>query len=200
MSTGNHQGNKLFLVCPFCQMENFIVKHYGEVFFLTVPAAIFNVGSEELGVIKEFITRENIRGIYLVSETSCNFAKNVLDNTNHSELPWETEIRKLKSADGTWYVTPADLQKDLDVIKESLLESGMVRIAEDLLFPIERKLQCFGFHLAALDIRQNSAFHEKAIEQLLKAASFNDWEYSTWDEKNEWNFLTMNYKVTDLLL
>ncbi|MGF1586918.1 MAG: phosphoenolpyruvate carboxylase [Bacteroidales bacterium] len=90
---------------------------------------------------------------------------------------------------GTWYVTPADLQKDLDVIKESLLETGMVRIAEDLLFPIERKLQCFGFHLAALDIRQNSAFHEKAIEQLLKAASFNDWEYSTWDERKRMEFL-----------
>jgi phosphoenolpyruvate carboxylase len=90
---------------------------------------------------------------------------------------------------GTWYATPADLQKDLDVIKESLLESGMVRIAEDLLFPIERKLQCFGFHLAALDIRQNSAFHEKAIEQLLKAASFNDWEYSTWDEKKRMKFI-----------
>ncbi len=91
---------------------------------------------------------------------------------------------------GTWYATPADLQKDLDVIKESLLESGMARIAENLIFPIERKLQCFGFHLAALDIRQNSAFHEKAIEQLLKAASFNDWEYSTWDEKKRIKFIT----------
>ena len=101
MSNGNHQGNKLFLVCPFCQMENFIVKHYGEVFFFTTPAAIFHVGSEELGVIKEFITRVNIRGIYLVGETSCNFTKNVLDNTNHSGLPWETEIQKMKSADDT---------------------------------------------------------------------------------------------------
>jgi hypothetical protein len=75
---------------PILPVENFIVKHYGE----TAPAAIFNIGSEELGVIKEFITRENIRGIYLVGETSCNFTKNVLDNTNHSGLPWETEIQK----------------------------------------------------------------------------------------------------------
>jgi len=101
MSNGSHQGNRLFVVCPFCQMENFIVKHYGEVFFFTAPAAIFNIGSEELRVIKEFITRENIRGIYLVGETSCNFTKNVLDNTNHPGLPWETEIEKLKSVDDT---------------------------------------------------------------------------------------------------
>jgi hypothetical protein len=101
MSNGNNQGNKLFVVCPFCQMENFIVKHYGEVFFFTAPASILNIGSEELVLIKEFITRENIRGIYLVGETSCNFTKNALDNANNSGLPWENEIQKMKSADDT---------------------------------------------------------------------------------------------------
>ncbi len=89
----------------------------------------------------------------------------------------------------TWYATPDDLQKDLDIIKESMLEAGMVRTVEALLFPIERKLQCFGFHLAAIDIRQNSVFHEKALEQLIKAASFEDWEYSKWNEKKRLEFL-----------
>lgn len=101
MNTHNHQVNKLFLVCPFCQMENFIVKHYGEVFFYTAPAAILNIGGDELKVIKEFIARENIKWIYLVGETSCIFTKNVLDNTNLSGLPCETEIQNLKSTDDT---------------------------------------------------------------------------------------------------
>lgn len=104
-----------------------------------------------------------------------------LDNT------LEGNIEKLSPE--TWYAASTDLQKDLDIIKESMLETGMTRIVEDLLFPIERKLQCFGFHLATLDIRQNSVFHEKALEQLLKAASLSDWEYSTWNEKKRIEFL-----------
>ncbi|MFQ3578641.1 MAG: phosphoenolpyruvate carboxylase, partial [Bacteroidales bacterium] len=90
---------------------------------------------------------------------------------------------------GTWYLSSNDLQKDISIIKESLLEIGMKRIVEDLLFPIERKIQCFGFHLAILDIRQNSAFHEKAIEQLLQAASFTDCQYSSWNEAKRMEFL-----------
>jgi phosphoenolpyruvate carboxylase len=35
---------------------------------------------------------------------------------------------------------------------------------------LPRQLEAFGFHSAMLDVRQNSAFHEKALEQLLKAA------------------------------
>ncbi len=93
------------------------------------------------------------------------------------------------TATGTYYASPANLQKDLETVRISLLETGMTRIAEFLVFPIERKVQCFGFHLATLDIRQNSTFHEKALEQLLKAASMNDWEYSQWSEPKRMEFL-----------
>lgn len=101
MKISNHQGNKLFLVCPFCQMENFIVNHYGEVFFLTASGAVFIFESDELKVIKEFIARENIQRIYLVGETSCNFTKNILENSNYSGLFCENEIQKLKSSGDT---------------------------------------------------------------------------------------------------
>jgi carbonic anhydrase len=97
MRIHNHQGNKLFLVCPFCQMENFIIKHYGKVFFLTAPAAMFDFKSYSLQAIKEFITKENIKEIYLVGETSCNFTKNIMDDENHSGLECEIEIENLKS-------------------------------------------------------------------------------------------------------
>jgi hypothetical protein len=97
MSIGNHPGNKLFLVCPFCQIENFIIKHYGKAFFYTAPAAMFHFESDSLQAIKEFITREDVREIYLVGETSCNFTNNVLDNKDLSGLQCETEIQKLIS-------------------------------------------------------------------------------------------------------
>ncbi len=48
-----------------------------------------------------------------------------------------------------------------------------------LLFSVERAVQCFGFHLAKLDIRQNSAFHDKAISQILKASGETDYDFET---------------------
>ena len=43
-------------------------------------------------------------------------------------------------------------------------------------------LQGFGFHLAKLDIRQNSAYHEKAINQILVTAGYTEADYANWDE------------------
>ena len=37
--------------------------------------------------------------------------------------------------------------------------------------------------MAKLDIRQNSAYHEKAISWILNAAGFEDSAYGTWSEK-----------------
>ena len=52
---------------------------------------------------------------------------------------------------------------------------------EPLLQSLASPLAAFGFHSATLDIRQNSAFHEKALTQLLvkamvpDAADFPNW-------------------------
>lgn len=88
-----------------------------------------------------------------------------------------------------FYQNALQLQQDLKVLRQSLEEIRAFRVIQDLLFPLERQVQCFGFHLARLDIRQNSSFHEKALEQMLKAASFDDWQYSQWDEQKRIDFL-----------
>lgn len=113
--------------------------------------------------------------------------------------PWRQYVNLLqlklyntinRGEDGPFYAGAAELQQDLQVLRKSLHEIGAQRIIEDQLFPLERQLQCFGFHLVKLDIRQNSNFHEKAVEQLLKAASFEDWQYSQWDEQKRIDFLS----------
>lgn len=112
MSIRDHQGNKLFLVCPFCQMEGFIINHYGEVFFLTAPASMFHFGNDTLQAVKEFIKKENIKEIYLVGEPSCNFTKNVLDDKNHSGLQCETDIQKLKSENDSLHSLTEKMMKE----------------------------------------------------------------------------------------
>ncbi len=88
------------------------------------------------------------------------------------------------------YPSPSHLLADLRIFRESLLAIGANRIAQDLLFPVERQVQCFGFHLASLDIRQNSSFHEIALEQILAAAAIPDYKYAEWLENIRVAFLT----------
>jgi phosphoenolpyruvate carboxylase len=100
----------------------------------------------------------------------------------------------IQSNPGTFYPNAAALLEDLKILRQSLLEIGGSKLAKDMLFPIERHVQCFGFHLAKLDIRQNSAFHEKALVQLLEYAAPENSVYSSWDEKRKVAFLTEELK------
>lgn len=103
-----------------------------------------------------------------------------LDNTiNH--LPPSDEARS--------YLRAADLSADLKLLRQTLIQINAHRIARSVLFPLERMVQCFGFHLAKLDIRQNSAYHEKAMTQLLQAAGYANSDYGSWSEHQRMIFL-----------
>lgn len=82
----------------------------------------------------------------------------------------------------SYYKSSKDLLNDLKFFSNILVENGMKGIAENILFPIERAVSCFGFHLAKLDIRQNSAFHDKAISQILQANGEKDFDFENWSE------------------
>jgi phosphoenolpyruvate carboxylase len=90
----------------------------------------------------------------------------------------------------TFYETPTILQADLKLLRKTLQEIGAYKIAEELLFPVERHLQCFGFHLAKLDIRQNSNYHEVAVGQILNKAGYEDNDFANWDENKRVQILT----------
>jgi phosphoenolpyruvate carboxylase len=88
------------------------------------------------------------------------------------------------------YKNSKELLNDLDILKENLLAIHANRIVERELLPAQRIIQSFGFHLAVLDIRQNSKFHDKAVSQLLKAAGILDYDFSVWSEQKRINFLS----------
>jgi len=81
------------------------------------------------------------------------------------------------------YQRSSELLADLKLLYDSLAASGQRRAADYALQPLMRVVQTFGFHLAVLDVRQNSAFHDKAIEQLLVAAGFSVTNFSQWSEE-----------------
>ncbi|HET9956252.1 MAG TPA: phosphoenolpyruvate carboxylase [Polyangiaceae bacterium] len=93
------------------------------------------------------------------------------------------------STESDRYTRAAELVSDLRIVHDALVEVGATRLARSDLLPVMRIAQTFGFHLAALDVRQNSAFHERAVEQLLRAAGASDVDYSAWDEARRLAFL-----------
>jgi phosphoenolpyruvate carboxylase len=82
-----------------------------------------------------------------------------------------------------------EYRTDIQCIFTSLHETGADRVAQQYVLPILRQIDVFGFHLAHIDIRQNSAYHERVLEQLLKASGADDWEYGLWSEEKRLNFL-----------
>ncbi len=68
---------------------------------------------------------------------------------------------------GMSYASAPALLADLEILRHALLEIRAVREVEWELVPIMRLVSCVGFSLARLDIRQNSAVHERALREVL---------------------------------
>lgn len=83
----------------------------------------------------------------------------------------EVEITRRPVGKGKPYETVRELQADLDVLHRSLISNNARVIARGRLRLLRRAVDCFGFHLARLDIRQNSAVHERTIAELMDAAN-----------------------------
>ena len=59
---------------------------------------------------------------------------------------------------------------DLQTIAASLATHGATPLADGRLEPLQRAVEVFGFHLAALDLRQNADVHEAVVAELLARA------------------------------
>jgi phosphoenolpyruvate carboxylase len=73
------------------------------------------------------------------------------------------------------YTSPADFGADLDVIAESLKKNGDADLAEGRLLDLREAVSAFGFHLASMDVRQNSDVHERAVAELFEAVDGADY-------------------------
>ena len=74
---------------------------------------------------------------------------------------------RVAQADAVPYPDAAAFRADLDTIAASLACHGARPLAARRLDPLRRAVDVFGFHLAALDLRQNSDVHEAVVAELL---------------------------------
>ncbi|HEY0757284.1 MAG TPA: phosphoenolpyruvate carboxylase [Ktedonobacteraceae bacterium] len=92
----------------------------------------------------------------------------------------------LLSADSTRvegaYRSPEDLLNDLELVRESLLKDGEESIAQGRLATLIRQVQVFGFHFAAMDVRQHSERHANALAELLQITGLLERDYRDLNE------------------
>ena len=95
-------------------------------------------------------------------------------------------IARLSNAEAA---SPEELLADLSVLEQSLNQAGARNVAAIDVRPAAAVVRSFGFHLATLDVRQNSAYHDRAIGGLLEAAGFSRTDYANWSEPEKLEFL-----------
>jgi phosphoenolpyruvate carboxylase len=78
--------------------------------------------------------------------------------------------RREPAAPADAYTSPEELLLDLETISASLSSNGGGRIAKGRLRNLIYAVRAFRFHLAALDLRQNSDVHERVVAELCRRA------------------------------
>ena len=116
-----------------------------------------------MGVIDEMINELGERGIEAFERNEGEVFRQFV-NLIIKKLPIDTErghATSLQEHKGC-YRYDSDLLADIELLQSALLDFGAKTIAYQDVNDTIRLVETFGFHLAHLDIRQNSQFHEKA--------------------------------------
>jgi phosphoenolpyruvate carboxylase len=86
-------------------------------------------------------------------------------------LKLDVETTRPPVGEAAPYDSVKEFKADLDILYRSLISNNSGVIARGRLRLLRRAVDCFGFHLASLDIRQNSAVHERTVAELIDAAT-----------------------------
>ena len=154
-------------------------------------AAQLTVSRQLTDVPEELQDRIDELSFVISSQTD---VEDILDH--QTEEPWRQLANlmatllseQIGGKDG--YASPAHLTADLDLISRTLSAAGCRLLEEQAIRPVRHKIEMFGFHLATLDVRQNSEFHDLAIAEILTAAGIADGEnFPKWPEEKRLAFL-----------
>jgi phosphoenolpyruvate carboxylase len=87
------------------------------------------------------------------------------------------------------YADAASFAAELDIIHRSLVANDATLLARGRLRNLRRAVSVFGFHLAAVDLRQNSDVHERVVAELVSYGLANV-DYRSLDEAARIRLLT----------
>ncbi|GJM15149.1 MAG: phosphoenolpyruvate carboxylase [Thermodesulfobacteriota bacterium] len=84
------------------------------------------------------------------------------------------------------YANKDQLIMDLEIIDRSLRENRGKLLADSTLKKLIRQVSVFGFHMAKLDIRQNSEVHVRAIQEITERLNILNYSELSEEEKFLW--------------
>lgn len=90
--------NRLFIVCPFSNIENMLKKHFGhDSVFLSVPAGLVSATDVNFQEdLKGIVARNNIGEIFVANEVSNSFIISVLNETYKRDIRFLNPVADLK--------------------------------------------------------------------------------------------------------
>ncbi len=88
-------------------------------------------------------------------------------------------IARTRSLSAGAYAKPSDFLADLQVIRQALINSKAEALANDALLDLMLRVRTFGFHLASLDVREDSRVHRQVIAELLACPDYLDCDDDT---------------------
>jgi phosphoenolpyruvate carboxylase len=119
--------------------------------------------------------------------------------------PWRAYLYLLRakmgrSTEDGGYRNPEEYRAEVLRLHESLEAIGAQRSADEWVRPLLRLADVFGFHLAAVDIRQNSNTHDQAAAELFGAAGIREAvNFPIWAEEDRRRFLLKELRNPRLL-
>lgn len=80
-----------------------------------------------------------------------------------------------------------ELRADLQLVHDSLVEMGQGVVADGPLTDLIRRVECFGLHMVAVDVRQEAPRHREALDAITRALGMG--AFSEWEEDDRIDFL-----------
>lgn len=122
--------DKLYLVCPDCNVEHAIRQHYGhEAYFLTALGSVFDISAFKYAEeVNEFIVDYDINEIVIVNDIQCVFIRKVINKETKHETKAECELHRLHAFNKIQFDDLAILQQ-----MKQLAHLNIYRQAEALL-------------------------------------------------------------------
>ena len=134
--------------------------------------------------------RELLREVRQRLQNTCDWAKAKVQD-DHPQFKAASSWQSSEDGYPDIYLSDQELLEPLQLIYDSLIECGMESIAEGSLSSIIRRVACFGLTLLQLDIRQDSARHSQALEEITRylGVTNNGRGYEEWTEEEKQSFL-----------
>ena len=133
---------------------------------LTPSTHRISVTGELVAAVKRYNLQMPAAAAETAAYPSCEYYRQFLRQVLH-----RLRLSRFDPGDPHAYPSPEPFAADLRLVFGSLAAGNGERLARRFVGPIIRRIQTFGFHLHALDIRQHAKIHAAAVGELAAGAA-----------------------------